>query len=300
MNSGHLDLHFSGHETFPLRHTWLPKAVRLVKQKPESLAQEYEIMQELGVGKNMAKAVRHWVESAQIASRKKAKDYSVTHVGETLFSSDGDEYLEKKDSIWLLHYLICSNPKKNALWYYLFNYFTGDVILPDEFLELVKRWGRKFTQKLPSEHTLRKDFECCMNMYSTPDISDDTKDVQSILASPLRDLRLIYDQRDSKNYVLRTVDSKELSPHLLTYCIIDYLEKKDFPSSVTVDEILLEAESPGRLFRLTESIVVEYLLDFERLTNKKYFYDSTAGLKQLLKNRGGGFDKEVWLKKVYK
>lgn len=47
------DFQYSGHETFPCRYSWLPKAVRHVKQDSGILLRETDAMVKLGVGKNM-------------------------------------------------------------------------------------------------------------------------------------------------------------------------------------------------------------------------------------------------------
>ena len=58
---------FSGHETFAFRHAWLPKAYRLLKQDPSAFSHEDNAMIELGLGKNMVRALRFWVEAAGVA-----------------------------------------------------------------------------------------------------------------------------------------------------------------------------------------------------------------------------------------
>ena len=52
------DFHFAGHDTFHLRYTWLPKAADYIKNNPKdvSLSQYDAVMNELGVGQNMAKS----------------------------------------------------------------------------------------------------------------------------------------------------------------------------------------------------------------------------------------------------
>jgi hypothetical protein len=49
---------FSGHETFPCRYAWLPKAVDTVNNNPAIFSDEDEAMIKLGVGKNMVRAIR--------------------------------------------------------------------------------------------------------------------------------------------------------------------------------------------------------------------------------------------------
>src|SRR5688572_10567858 len=58
---------FSGHETFPLRYSWLPKAFAALCSRPKLFADEDLAMVELGVGKNMVRAIRFWVRAAGVA-----------------------------------------------------------------------------------------------------------------------------------------------------------------------------------------------------------------------------------------
>lgn len=292
-------IHFGGHESFPLRHTWLPKAIKMVRENNEHFIDELITMTELGVGKNMAKSVRHWAESSQMVFKKEKGNYQVSECADIIFSELGDQYLEKRDTIWLLHYLICSDSSKNAMWHFLFNYYTDEVVIKEQFIEATKSWCEEHSSKCPSMRTLENDFHCCMNMYSENGLSNNKKDIQNLLASPMKELRLIH-RLQHGGYLLRKVNSKEISADLFSYCLIDYLSKKGYPSSITVDEILLGPSSPGRILRLTESVLVEYLMDFERLTKKKYIFDSTAGIKQLFSTLSNGFNKNLWLKKIFK
>ena len=46
---------FSGHETFPCRYAWLPKAVQWLAEDPALFRNEDQAMVKLGVGKNMVR-----------------------------------------------------------------------------------------------------------------------------------------------------------------------------------------------------------------------------------------------------
>src|ERR1022692_3922954 len=59
---------FSGHETFPFRYSWLPKAVVELTANAELFSNDERAMVRLGVGKNMVKAIRFWVQAAGIAT----------------------------------------------------------------------------------------------------------------------------------------------------------------------------------------------------------------------------------------
>ena len=60
-------MRFGGHETFAIREGWLHKGLRLLRDHPERLVAE-EAADWLGVGRNMAKAIRHWLVATGLAA----------------------------------------------------------------------------------------------------------------------------------------------------------------------------------------------------------------------------------------
>ena len=54
----------SGHESFPCRYTWLPKAVRGLEDNPRLFSDEDQAMVDLGLGKNMVRSARFWAQAA--------------------------------------------------------------------------------------------------------------------------------------------------------------------------------------------------------------------------------------------
>jgi hypothetical protein len=83
-----LTFRFSGHETFPCRYAWLPKAVRALASSPKALSDEENAMVELGVGKNMVRAIRFWVQAAGMAVSRKDV-YDLTEFGRELVDEGG-------------------------------------------------------------------------------------------------------------------------------------------------------------------------------------------------------------------
>ena len=60
---------FSGHETFAIREGWLHKGLKLLIEDPELLYDEY-VADFLGVGKNMSRSIRHWLDVTGLAQRE--------------------------------------------------------------------------------------------------------------------------------------------------------------------------------------------------------------------------------------
>ena len=59
-------MRFGGHQTFAIRDGWLYKGLQLTKKRPE-LFSDPDLADWLGVGKNMAKAIRHWLLATGLA-----------------------------------------------------------------------------------------------------------------------------------------------------------------------------------------------------------------------------------------
>jgi len=114
---------FSGHETFPCRYTWLPKAVTHIRENPHLFSDEGRAMVTLGVGKNMVRAIRFWAEVAGVAHPNHKGGWSVTEFGNNLFGYDGyDPYLEDIQTLWLIHWKISSRVRDPLFaWHFLLN-----------------------------------------------------------------------------------------------------------------------------------------------------------------------------------
>jgi len=289
------DFHFAGHDTFHLRYSWLPKAADYLKNNPNGVSLgNYElVMNALGIGKNMATALRHWSESSQLFNRNHATNHhELSTIGKQLF--EHDPFLEQADTNWLLHYLIVSNHKKNSLWFYLFNIFNEQIIIKEEFLFSASNWFKDRGVGI-NERTLERDFQCCMNMY---DCSKDKsgKAAESIILSPLRELKLL--RKVGNYYHLRSMVNKEISPAMFSFCLVDYLQKEGNQNSTPFSDLLNGVKSPGRIFRLTESTLIEYLKDLHKYS-KAYDFDNTSGMQQLIKVSDKSINKLLVLKKVY-
>src|SRR4029450_3659562 len=90
-----INYRFSGHETFPCRYTWLPKAVQSLAQDPSLFRNEDQAMVRLGVGKNMVRAMRFWTDVAGVSVDGIDGGSVVSSFGSDLLSESGyDPFLE--------------------------------------------------------------------------------------------------------------------------------------------------------------------------------------------------------------
>ena len=60
-------IRLKGHETFILREGWLAKGLKAVSDNPKVFS-EYAGADALGVGTNMAKAIRYWLRAGGVTA----------------------------------------------------------------------------------------------------------------------------------------------------------------------------------------------------------------------------------------
>ena len=79
----------------------------------------------------MVKSIRHWSIVTKICD----KEFKLTDFGKMIFSKKDsfDPYLEKSETLWLLHWMLASDPTLTT-WYYIFNYHQSIVINKDKLL----------------------------------------------------------------------------------------------------------------------------------------------------------------------
>ena len=229
------ELQFYGHETFPLRHLWLPKAINHIREN-HNLSDSFSVMAEQGLGKNMAQSMKHWAESTKVIDKTRRGHlytYTISDMGELIFSDKGDRYLQYSDTIWLLHYLMVTNHKKNALWYYLFNCFSSEVFTKDSFINSLKAWLVRIEYPLiPNTKQLERDFNCCMNMYCLNE-SKRKRSMDEYFTSPFNQLQLISENKGE--YRLRRMSSLEISKEMFSFCLLDCYFKHPYYSLLAMD-----------------------------------------------------------------
>ncbi len=282
---------FSGHETFSLRYGWLKKAVDGIAADPE-LFRRPDAMVTLGVGKNMVRSIRYWAmvigvleEDSEIPNNR-GRCLRVSELGQLVFGKGGlDPYLERTDTVWLLHYLLASNPKGPTTWHWAFNQlsdveFTVDGLL-DDLTQLVEANGWNKIART----TLERDVNCFIRTY-IPAKRSRTVAVEDTLDCPLTELGLI-DSIDSNGaFTFVRGHHPSLSTNVFAFAILQFW-KQVAPRSQSLgfNEIAYEVGSPGKVFKLTESAVVDHMREIAKMTRLAIRFDSTAGLVQLYRSK---------------
>ncbi len=250
---------FARHETFHPRYGWFRKAYAAVGRDPRMFTRSDAPIQ-LGVGKNMVRAIRFWGTAAKLidaspgSRRGRYAEMVQTDLGERLFGEHGwDPYMEDPATLWLLHWLLLAAPCHLPVWWLAFNDFHA-VEFTDDQLEQVIGAQLEATQwRTPHPSSLRKDVRALLRTY-TPAARSARTAIDDILDCPLRELRLLGRSEATDRYRFATGPKPSLPPTVVTFAALDYVERTaPGTRTITVTQLAHESGGPGKAFKLTES-----------------------------------------------
>ena len=164
---------FSGHESFACRYAWLPKAYRALKDDPATFGDVEQAMVSLGVGKNMVRSIRFWVEVMGIAVPQRDRTLLPTPFADAVFDNEGfDPYLEDVRTLWLLHWKVSSRFDDPLFaWDYLLHKWPYGELTRTEALTAFERESRRLNTS-HSSVTLGQHLDVFLHTYvSTTQLS---------------------------------------------------------------------------------------------------------------------------------
>ena len=269
---------FSGHETFPLRFLWLPKAVRAAAEDPGAF-RSADAIARFGVGKNMVRAMRHWgLATGALRPVEGARgDVEPTAWGAATFGASGsDPYCEAPATAWRLHWRLCREPDRATLWHYLFGHWRGGGVDLAALAHALGPWLGDRDAEPPSAATLRRDLLCLGACYA-PVRAGDPEDAG---LCPLAGLGLV--QRSAGTLFLRAGRRAGLSADVFADAVLDYWDATaPGRRTLAVDEVMTHAGSPGRVFLLSQDQAFDLLDAAAARPDVPFAFDDTAGLQQL-------------------
>lgn len=272
---------FSGHETFALRGAWLKKAVDAVAYDPEVFSSD-EAIAVFGVGKNMVRAIKHWavlcgVIEPTVGSRR---GYQMSDLGDLVFGAGGwDPFFEDPATAWLMHWQIVKDVERATLWHFIFGVYRATNIEPVTLMPEIKHWLVQNSVKPPSDATLKRDLDCLVHTYA-PSLS--RKSIEDSLQSPLADLGVIV-QKEGALYTSQR-HNLELAHQVFAAIIIDYWNAKNpRGKTLSIDTVLKENGSPGKLLHLSEDLAYDLITSLHEDEDIPLLFEDTAGIKQLIR-----------------
>lgn len=303
------ELHFSGHETFPLRQMWLKKVCEQVDSDgslKKSIFTDDEAITRFGVGKNMVASMKHWALACGVLEDCQDKSYfSITELGAKIFSEDGwDPYSEHPTTAWLMHWQLAgernfnSNSKhRSTTWYLLFNTYISSDFDNKDIVEHIKKYLSIKESRNISDITVKRDVETCIKGYSPNYSSNNSEDIAEPM---LAELGLIKHSESGK-LCFRRGPKANLANGVFDYTLIMYWYiTAGHESSLSLDEITFGQGSPGRVFKLDEESVAERLLGLNERTDGAFKWTSNSGIRQIMKDSNLNGDKlvEVAMKRL--
>jgi len=256
---------FSGHETFACRFAWLPKAVRLIARDPASLDDDESAILELGLGKNMVRSLRFWLEAFNVASAKSGT-WQLLPFGQAIFGDKGlDPFIERLETQWLLHWQVSTAVDAPLfVWRHVFFRRMRPDFTRSELLAEMRREGERLGYE-HSDVTLLQHADVflhsCLGSLSSASPED-------ALDGPLVDLGLVRRlgrrrsgaERIEPVFALARIPISEIGTAVTDYAIASFWNARRAGESIVTFRDLAHAEgSPGATLRLDADDLRDHL-----------------------------------------
>jgi hypothetical protein len=293
-----MNYRFSGHETFPCRYTWLPKAVIGIRENPRIFFDEDQAMVRLGVGKNMVRAIRFWADAAEVAVvNAKESGLAISEFGDAILGSRGhDEFLEDIKTLWLIHWKFSTNVAQPLFaWHFLLNFWHRPDFTRSEIVAAFKAEAQRGGKDL-SPVTLENHFTTFLHTY-IPTRGKKGEVMEDNLDCPLVELELIQEVGERAHaesnrreiiYAFRIEEKPEISPELFIYCLDDFWTKyHGNEKTLSFREVAVGEGSPGQVFKLPEKDIRERLEMIDKNSHGAFLYQESAAMQQVIRQGSG-------------
>jgi hypothetical protein len=258
-------MRFGGHETFSIREGWLHKGLKLLVEDPDKMMDEFSA-DWLGVGKNMAKSIRHWLVATELADRKIEKRKArleVSEFGKLIYEED--LFFTEIGTWWALHINLVNNHENAYSWSWFFNHFTQSRFERSGCIDSLSRHLKMAEARIPSPRTIERDLACLLHSYARI-IPVSNEDPEEARECPLVDLGLMTHFGASGYFQLHQ-GQKFIPSHLLGYSLSKVFEEiwtPDAPTfAIPVKEAAQKYGGPGRAFVLTSEALFDLVLKAE-------------------------------------
>jgi len=267
-------MYFAKHETFHIRDGWLYKGMKAV-QEDENIFLEVNAPEKLGLGKNMVRALRFWMQvtgltNEQLSSSKKTQ--FLTPLGQLVW--ENDPFLELEGTLWLLHHQMISSKELATTWYWFFNHYVPVAFVYQEFSDRLRQWINlqppEATKNI-AEGSLRKDFDCLLRTY-LPGQRD--KSPEDVLESPFTSLGLLSaysehseeTQRSIRVYRFEPGSPQIIPPHIFLYVLLKcQKEERSGANQVALNTALREPLNVGKTFNIGMLALEDQLMRLENV-----------------------------------
>ena len=276
---------FGGHEKFPLRYGWLSKGFHAFSEN-HNIFKSTTATIDLGVGNNMVQAIKYWLLATQMLRSPKQSVLEVSSIGYFLLDKNTgvDPYLEDEATIWLLHWLLASNPRGATSWFWFFNQFHKSEFTADELSTALNDFVKdKVDQKKrPAIGTVKNDTQLLTRMYVQSKLVS-RKPIEDALDSPLSLLRMMSQSYNARSFISKPSDRPGLPIGILGYAVSSLLKSKN-TNHLPIETIMYSNDlfpAPGSVFRLTENNLIEKLERLIQMYPGIFNIRDTSGIHEI-------------------
>jgi hypothetical protein len=293
-------VHFSGHETFPLRQMWLKKVFDQASDGeliPKTTFTDETAIAAFGVGKNMVASIQHWALACGIMSSD-GDAFRVSSLAKEVLRNGGlDPYAENPSTAWLAHWMLAGRGERSTTWYWLFNHVTAPTFTRQELEEPLDQYARRIDPKHRlSKSTISRDLETCLRSYAPRASAGSPED----FAEPLLGEVGLLQEVHKGQYAFRRGPKAALHDGIFTYALIDFWDKTARNQSSLAFEAIAYAEgSPGRVFKLDEESIAQRLIALADFTDGKLAWTDSAGLRQVHRKSLSKEDQNKMIRRAY-
>ena len=250
---------FRAHDTFFIRKGWLNKGMKCVKAKSDVfVSKEENPMDVLGLGSNMVKALRYWLQAVGLTSEPRSgkRTQSFTDLGNSVY--ENDRYIEESGTLLLLQYKLATNRDDATAWYFFFNEFNMSEFSKEDFVEALQKYIKMSDDGGDMAiRSLNDDFSCIIN-----------------IDCPFGELGLVdILSKTKKIYRKATPQISMISPWVAFAIIMDQANGR---SEIGLNELLTAPCNIGKIFNLDSVAMLNVLYEIEKLGTIKI--SRTAGL----------------------
>lgn len=158
---------FRAHDTFFIRKGWLSKGVKNVVAKPDVfVSKDDNPMDVLGIGANMVKALRYWLQAVglTVEPNKGKRNQTLTPLGAHVYQND--RYMEELGTLFLLHYRLATNFEDATAWWFFFNQFSMTEFTKEDYVNALQSYLLATDEgSSVARRSLEDDFNCIISTY---------------------------------------------------------------------------------------------------------------------------------------
>ena len=260
-------MRFGGHQTFYVREGWLAKGLALLLDDASAFDDPF-VADQLGVGRNMAKSIEHWLLATELATkaeRQRRPDrprLKATELGKII--AKHDPWFLDPGTWWFLHINLVRSPAHAATWHWFFNHYASSRFERATVVAQLEQHERQRSQRVSSPKTLERDVSCFLGSYAV-EVPYRRKDPEEEIDCPFQELRIIRHFRASGYYELNR-RRKSISPQVLLYALQApglTFDARTGIVDVTLHDLHRMEGGPAQVLALSADALFEHLVDLE-------------------------------------